>query len=112
MRRDRQRSRSLDGANALAVDLDLHVGLRPGELFCLTKPYVDTNLWQIHVYGVATHDGWRPRTKTWKSHRPVPIPLHLRDRFLEHLLDVEPDGLVFPARDVGLWDTSTSRSAC
>lgn len=94
----------LGGADALAVDLDMHIGLRPGELFGLRKPYVDTTHWLIHVYGVATRTGWRPWAKTTMSHRAVPVPVHLRDRFAAHLLDIEPDGLVFPAPDGGVWD--------
>lgn len=94
----------LGGADALAVDLDMHVGLRPGELFGLRREYVDTDLWLIHVYGVATRTGWRAWPKTSKSRRAVPVPPHLRDRFLEHLLTLAPHELVFPAPGGGVWD--------
>lgn len=94
----------LRGSDALAVELDMHVGLRPGELFGLKKPYVDTTLWLINVEGVNTRDGWRPYAKTSGSHRAVPIPIHLREAFAVHLLSVEPNGIVFPAPDGGFWD--------
>lgn len=93
----------LAGSDALAVELDMHIGLRPGELFGLRKPYVDTELWLIHVAGVATRDGWRAHAKTSKSHRAVPIPHHLREQLAVHLLSVEPNGIVFPAPDGGIW---------
>ncbi len=94
----------LGGQDALAVDLDAHVGLRPGELFGLRKVAIDTDLWLIHVYGVATRSGWRPWPKTSRSFRSVPVPPHLRDQLLEHLLRLGPDDLVFPAPGGGLWD--------
>jgi integrase len=94
----------IGGSAALAVELDLYVGLRPGELFGLRQTYVDTDTWLIHVYGVATRTGWRPWPKSSKSFRAVPVPAHMRDRFLAHLLTLEPDDLVFPAPGGGLWD--------
>jgi len=92
----------LGGIDALAVDLNLHVGLRPGELFGLRRQYVDTSAWVIHVHGVATRRGWRAYAKTTMSHRPVPVPVHLRERLLAHLMDLGPDDLVFPGPDGGL----------
>jgi integrase len=94
----------LGDLSALAVDLDLHVGLRPGELFGLRRRYVDVDRWLMHVHGVATRAGWRPHAKTTKSHRAVPVPPHLRERLLAHLLTLEPDDLVFPAPGGGVWD--------
>ena len=94
----------LGGRDALAVDLGMHVGLRPGELFGLRRRYIDTDRWLMHVHGVATREGWRPHAKTSKSHRAVPVPPHLRDRLLEHLLALGPDDLVFPAPAGGCWD--------
>ncbi|GAA0189632.1 hypothetical protein GCM10008944_01220 [Cytobacillus oceanisediminis] len=94
----------LRGSDALAVELDMHIGLRPGELFGLLKPYVDTTLWLINIEGVATRDGWRPYAKTSGSHRAVPIPIHLREALAMHLLTVEPSGVVFPAPDGGIWN--------
>ena len=92
----------LGGADALAVDLNMHIGLRPGELFGLRRQYVDTSAWLIHVHGVATRRGWRPYAKTSMSHRPVPVPPHLRDRLWAHIIDLGPDDLVFPAPEGGL----------
>lgn len=94
----------LGGADALAVETDMYVGLRPGELFGLRRRYVDTHLWQVNVYGVATRRGWKPYAKTKKSHRAVPVPKHLRARWADHLDGLAPDDLVFPAPDGGTWD--------
>lgn len=92
----------LGGDDALAVDLNMHVGFRPGELFGLKKQFIDTSAWLIHVHGVATRKGWRPYAKTKMSHRAVPVPVHLRDRLLARLLDLGPDDLVFPGPLGGL----------
>jgi integrase len=94
----------LGGLDALAVDLDMYVGLRPGELFGLRARFVDRYLWQISVHGVSTRSGWRPYAKTKKSHRVVPIPVHLRARIADRLDQLEPDDLVFPRPDGRLWD--------
>jgi integrase len=92
----------LGGADALAVDLNMHIGLRPGELFGMKRQYVDTSAWLIHVHGVATRRGWRAYAKTTMSHRAVPVPTHLRERLLAHVLDLAPDDLVFPGPEGGL----------
>jgi len=92
----------LGGSDALAVDLNMHIGLRPGELFGMRRQYVDTSAWLIHVHGVATRRGWRPYAKTTMSHRAVPIPRHLREPMLAHVLDLGPDDLVFPGPQGGL----------
>jgi integrase len=94
----------LKGSDALAVELAMHVGLRPGELFGLRKPFVDITAWLINVAGVTTRDGWRPHAKTSKSHRAVPVPHHLREPLDLLLMSVGPNGIVFPAPDGGLWD--------
>lgn len=94
----------LQGSDALAVDLDMHLGLRPGELFGLRRRYVDTSSWLIHVYGVATRSGWRPYAKTTKSHRAVPVPPLLRDPLWAHLAQLGPDDLVFQAPEGGAWN--------
>jgi integrase len=94
----------LGGSDALAVDLNMHIGFRPGELFGLRRQYVDTSAWLIHVHGVATRRGWRAYAKTTMSHRAVPIPVHLRERLLAHIMDLGPDDLVFPAPEGGLWN--------
>jgi integrase len=92
----------LGGADALAVDLNMHIGLRPGELFGMKREFVDLSAWLIHVHGVATRRGWRPYAKTSMSHRAVPVPTHLRERLLAHVLDLAPDDLVFPGPEGGL----------
>jgi integrase len=94
----------LGGDDAMMVDLEMHIGLRPGELFGLRRQYVDTDRWQIHVYGVATRTGWRPHAKSTKSHRAVPVPPHLRDALWRHLGGLAHDDLVFPAPGGGIWD--------
>lgn len=94
----------LADAHQLAVDTDMHVGLRPGELFGLLIDFVDLNVWQLNIHGVATRNGWKPYAKTLKSHRAVPIPKHLRERWAEHCEDLKPGDLVFPAPGGGVWD--------
>ncbi|UUW88423.1 tyrosine-type recombinase/integrase [Pimelobacter simplex] len=94
----------LEEPYALAVDLDMHVGYRPGELFGLTRRYVDVHTWQIYVHGVATRTGWRPYAKSTRSHRATPIPKRLRERVAEHVEDLGPDDLLFPAPGGGVWD--------
>lgn len=94
----------LDGLNATAVDLAMHVGLRPGELFGLKRRYIDTDIWLIHVHGVATRDGWKPHAKTAKSHRAVPVPPKLRAAIAARCEEIGPDDLVFPAPTGGVWD--------
>ncbi|MDQ1103897.1 tyrosine-type recombinase/integrase [Nocardioides zeae] len=94
----------LGGADALAVELDLYVGLRSGEFFGLRRRYVDLSMGLLHVHGVATRDGWRPCAKTTMSHRAVPIPRHLRPRLAAHVAYLDPDDTVFPAPRGGLWN--------
>jgi integrase len=92
----------LGGSDALAVDLNMHIGFRPGELFGLRRQYVDTTAWLVHVHGVATRRGWRPYAKSSMSQRAVPIPSHLRERIMLHVVDLGPDDLVFPGPEGGL----------
>lgn len=94
----------LEEPYALAVDLDMHVGYRPGELFGLTRRYIDLDTWQIHVHGVATRTGWRAWAKSSKSHRATPVPKRLREPLKAHVEDLGPDDLVFPAPGGGVWD--------
>lgn len=89
---------------ALAADLAMHIGYRPGELFGLTRRFVDLSTWQIHVHGVATRTGWRPYAKSTKSHRATPIPKHLRLRLKEHVQGLGTDDVVFPSPGGGVWD--------
>ncbi|MEV5001999.1 tyrosine-type recombinase/integrase [Nocardioides sp. LML1-1-1.1] len=94
----------LQDGHQLAVDYNMLVGLRPGELFGLLIDYVDLNIWQINVHGVATRNGWRPYAKSQKSHRAAPIPRRLRERFAEHCAGLVPGDLVFPAPGGGVWN--------
>lgn len=94
----------LGGVDALAVDLAMHTGLRPGEWMGLRRSRIDTDAWLIHVHGVATRDGWRPHAKTSKSHRAVPVPPHLREPLLARLLELGPEDLVFGAPEGGAWN--------
>ncbi|NGZ99677.1 tyrosine-type recombinase/integrase [Nocardioides sp. W3-2-3] len=73
-------------------------------LFGLLIDYVDLNIWQINVHGVATRNGWRPYAKSQKSHRAAPIPRRLRERFAEHCAGLAPGDLVFPAPGGGVWN--------
>lgn len=94
----------LGGDDALLVDLVMHVGLRPGEVFGLRKAFVDTGVWQLHVHWVMTRAGLRPHAKSSMSHRPVPVPRHLRARLGDRLELLAPDDLVFPAPEGGAWN--------
>ncbi|MDT0305100.1 tyrosine-type recombinase/integrase [Streptomonospora wellingtoniae] len=82
-----------------ALDLDLHVGLRPGELMGLPTTDVDWPRGLLHVTQVWTRKGIKRYPKSKKSHRTVPIPPHLMDPLQEILngaaiSDATP---VFPA---------------
>jgi integrase len=102
----------LGGADALAVELDPYTGLRPGELFGLRRASVSPDASTIYVYGVATRTGWRAWAKSTKSHRPVPVPPHLRDRLRAHLEPLGRDDRVFPAPGGECGMTGTSRGVC
>lgn len=86
---------------ALATDLDMHTGLRLGELLGLRAGAVDFARAEIHVVGVMTRHGWRPYPKSKKSHRTVPIPAHLLDALAPLVLGHPADALVFTAPEGG-----------
>lgn len=88
----------------LMVDLDLHVGLRWGELAGLRCEYVDTDLQLIYVVGVQTRKGWREYPKSRESRRSVPIPPHLLDAVWQAKADRAPSELLFTAPDGGPLD--------
>ncbi len=94
----------LAGVEQFMVELDMHVGLRPGELYGLREDVFDLDNWVFWVVGVQTRSGWREYPKTKKSFRPIPIPEHLRQRTAQHLAAVKPGGVVFPAPGGGPWD--------
>lgn len=94
----------LGATEALMVDLDLHTGLRLGELLGLRRRWLDTDRWLIQVVGVQTRDGWREYPKSRKSRRAVPVPPHLRDQLWLHVAGLESDDHVFRAPGGGAWD--------
>lgn len=89
-----------DPAHTL-VDLDMHVGLRWGELAGLKCRYVDTRHKVIHVIGVLTRRGWREYPKSRRSARTVPIPAHLLDRLWQMKAGRGEDELLFTAPEGG-----------
>lgn len=79
----------------VACDLDMHVGLRLGELLGLRVEAVDWERAGIHVTGVMTRSGWRPYAKSKRSHRTVPIPDHLLDYLAPYVIGRDPEEPVF-----------------
>lgn len=94
----------LAGVEQFMVELDMHVGLRPGELYGLREDVFDLDNWLFWVVGVQTRSGWREYPKTKKSFRPIPIPDHLQQRTAQHLSGLKPGSIVFPAPGGGPWD--------
>jgi integrase len=97
------------GADGLMIDLDLHVGLRWGELAGLRRRWVDCPHGLIHVVGVQTRTGWREYPKSKMSRRTVPIPPRLRDRLADVVDQLGPDDYVFRAPEGGAWDDTNFR---
>ena len=56
------------------VQLGMHAGLRPGELYGLHANRVDWPRKLVHVTHVMTRYGLREHPKSRKSHRTVPVP--------------------------------------
>jgi integrase len=81
-----------------ACDLDMHVGLRLGELLGLRVDAVDWARAQIHVVGVMTRKGWRRYPKSACSQRTVPIPDHVLDRLAPLVIGRPGETFVFPGR--------------
>lgn len=96
-------------SSALMVDLDMHTGLRWGEIAGLKARYVDVQMGVIHVVGVQTRDGWRDYPKSRMSRRTVPIPRYLLATLEDHLAGLAPDDIVFPAPEGGAWDDTNFR---
>lgn len=94
----------------LMVDLDLHVGLRWGELAGLKRRFVDLDAGLIQVVGVATRAGWREYPKSRMSRRPVPVPRHLRAQLAAQCEGLDGEAYVFPAPDGGAWDDTNFRA--
>ncbi len=105
-----------DDQARLMIDLDIHTGLRLGELLGLKRRYIENGghgRLIIQVAGVETRDGWKDHPKSSKSNRPVPVPKHLTAPLLKHIDGLGPDDHVFTApgggggREVGdgaAWD--------
>jgi site-specific recombinase XerC len=93
----------------LMVDLDLHIGLRWGELAGLRARWVDVDHGIIHVVGVQTRTGWREYPKSRMSRRTVPIPDALLDDMRDQVAGLGGDDYVFPAPEGGPWDDTNFR---
>lgn len=103
-----------------ACDLDLHVGLRIGELLGLQAGAVDWSRAELHVRGVITRHGWRGYAKSKRSHRAVPIPRRLLDDLAPYVLGKATGDPVFPAPRGGfmsdvnfrnrVWDPAIART--
>lgn len=93
----------------LMVDLDMHVGLRWGELAGLRRRHVNLDEGTLWVIGVQTRKGWREYPKSRRSRRPVPIPRHLLGAMRLRCQGLGPDDYVFPAPEGGPWDDSNFR---
>lgn len=81
----------------VAVDLDLNVGLRLGELLGLRVGAVDWPRAQAHIVGAMTRHGWRQHPKSKRSARTVPIPGRVLDGLGELVLGRPDEAFVFPA---------------
>lgn len=89
------------GSDRVAVDLDLHVGLRLGELLGMPRSGVDGAL--MHVTQVVTRAGVKPYPKSKKSARAVPVPVHLQAAVKELAQAGPRTGPLFPAPTGGWW---------
>lgn len=90
------------------LDLDLHVGLRIGELLGLSCGQVDWQAGVIHVTAAQTRHG-RVQITKGRSRRTVPIPPHLLDELLELVSGRPADALVFPAPNGEPFDDTNFR---
>lgn len=106
---DARRLVDVCGDYALMVDLDMHVGLRWGELAGLLARWVDVDHGLIHVVGVQTRTGWREYPKSRMSRRTVPIPGGLLDAMRQQVQGLRGDDHVFPAPEGGPWDDTNFR---
>jgi len=99
----------LPPAWAVACDLTMYTGIRPGEVLGLKVNAVDWAAAQFYIVGAMTRDGWKPRAKTRGSHRVVPIPGLLLDDLEPYVLGRGPEEFVFPAPKGGPCDDITFR---
>lgn len=69
----------------LLVEMGMHSGLRPGELYGLHTDRLDWSRGLVEVTRVMTRVGLRGYPKSRKSHRQVPVPPHILDALAELL---------------------------
>ena len=100
--------RELDGPMRTLVDLDLHTGLRIGEVTGLWCEQVDWQAGLLHVNAAQTRFG-RERTPKGRRLRTVPIPAHLLDPLLELTSGRPGDAYVFTAARGGPIDDTHFR---
>lgn len=80
---------------AAVVETGLWVGLREGEMFGLAGDRVAWLRQQVEVTRVHTRHGMREYPKTRKSHRVVPVPPHVLERWSALMEDRPRDALLF-----------------
>lgn len=100
---------ALDEPWRLLVDVDLHLGLRWGELAGLHGSEVDWLRGRLWVVRVLTRTGLRDYPKSRRSYREVPIPPRLLEQLSRHMGGRDRDGLVFTAPAGGPLDESRFR---
>lgn len=94
---------------AVACDLSMYTGLRPGELLGLKVGAVDWEKGKLYIVGSMTRYGWKPWDKTGKAHSVLPIPPQLLDDLAPYVLGGDPQAFVFPAPKGGGCDDITFR---
>ncbi len=92
------------------VDLDLHTGLRWGELGGLLVRNVDILHGLVHVQFVNDRGTLREYPKSKRSRRAVPIPPHLLVPMARAMSGRGPDDAVFVGAGGGLLDYDRSRT--
>lgn len=80
---------AVDPRYRTAVDLTMHVGLRPGELYGMPVTGLDWARGLLHVTQVWTRKGIKRYPKTKRSYRTVPVPPHLLDPLHEIVQSVQ-----------------------
>jgi integrase len=83
------------------IELGMHVGLRPGEMYGLHGHRVDWLRGKVEVVDVMTRRGLRQWPKSKRSHRVVPVPAHLLEDMSVLMGGRTRDSLVFTAPEGG-----------
>jgi integrase len=83
------------------IELDMQVGLRPGELFGLHGHRVAWLRGRIEVIDVMTRSGLRQWPKTRRSHRVVPVPGDILQGMSMLMAGRPRDAIVFAAPEGG-----------